>query len=234
MSEQREFIAFAHRGAPILRRDENTLHSFARALRLGANGLESDVALTADGVPVLVHRGPLAPRATDPARLQRSELPPQMPSLEALYTHCGTDYHLALDMFVPGAADTVVDVARRHDALDRLWLTYWRIEALAAWRERWTEVRTVYPTVNLLPGRTEMLARRLREAGVDALNLYHPLARGRIIPVARQNGLRVFAWGARSRRALRRLVRIDIDGVFGDDADALAELVRAKPPTSSY
>ncbi len=47
-------IAIGHRGsagdAP-----ENTLESFARALRAGAAILESDVHLTRDGVPVLIH-----------------------------------------------------------------------------------------------------------------------------------------------------------------------------------
>ena len=49
-------IAFAHRGARA-HAPENTLEAFALALRLGATGLESDVWLTADGVPVLDHDG---------------------------------------------------------------------------------------------------------------------------------------------------------------------------------
>ena len=49
-------IAFAHRGARA-HAPENTLDAFELALRLGATGLESDVWLTADGVPVLDHDG---------------------------------------------------------------------------------------------------------------------------------------------------------------------------------
>src|SRR6476619_1442690 len=49
-------IAFGHRGARA-HAQENTLESFALALRLGATGLESDVWLTTDGVPVLDHDG---------------------------------------------------------------------------------------------------------------------------------------------------------------------------------
>ena len=47
-----EPIGFAHRGASA-HAPENTLEAFELAVRLGAGGLESDVWLTADGVPVL-------------------------------------------------------------------------------------------------------------------------------------------------------------------------------------
>lgn len=43
-----------HRGIPVLH-PENTIKSFLTALRYGADGWETDVRLTADGVPVLIH-----------------------------------------------------------------------------------------------------------------------------------------------------------------------------------
>jgi len=45
---------FAHRGGCALA-PENTLAAFENGLRLGADGLELDVRLSADGVPVVVH-----------------------------------------------------------------------------------------------------------------------------------------------------------------------------------
>src|SRR5215510_5737211 len=47
-------IVYAHRGAPA-ERPENTLASFRRALELGADALETDVHLTADGAVVAIH-----------------------------------------------------------------------------------------------------------------------------------------------------------------------------------
>ena len=51
-----EPIAFGHRGARAHAR-ENTLEAFTLALRLGATGLESDVWVTADGVPLAAEAG---------------------------------------------------------------------------------------------------------------------------------------------------------------------------------
>lgn len=52
-----------HRGARGLA-PENTLAGFERAIALGVSTLELDVALTADGVPVVVHDPALNPAAT--------------------------------------------------------------------------------------------------------------------------------------------------------------------------
>jgi glycerophosphoryl diester phosphodiesterase len=45
---------YGHRGAPA-EFPENTLASFRRALELGVTGIELDVHLSADGVPVVIH-----------------------------------------------------------------------------------------------------------------------------------------------------------------------------------
>ncbi len=52
----------AHRGTP-REHPENSLPGFARALALGADALELDVHLTADGVPVVHHDPVLGPGA---------------------------------------------------------------------------------------------------------------------------------------------------------------------------
>ncbi len=55
--------AIAHRGGSKLR-PENTLPAFEHAISLGVDGLECDVHLSADGVPVVVH-DPTLDRTTD-------------------------------------------------------------------------------------------------------------------------------------------------------------------------
>uniref|UniRef100_A0A3Q3VZ36 GP-PDE domain-containing protein n=1 Tax=Mola mola TaxID=94237 RepID=A0A3Q3VZ36_MOLML len=52
-----------HKGAPMLA-PENTLWSFQRALQMNVTGLEADVAISADGVPFLMHDHTLQ-RTTD-------------------------------------------------------------------------------------------------------------------------------------------------------------------------
>lgn len=62
----------AHRGAS-RDRPENTIAAFVRAVELGADAIELDVFLTADGVPV-VHHDPV-PRAAPSAALAGRSIP---------------------------------------------------------------------------------------------------------------------------------------------------------------
>jgi len=211
-------IVFAHRGAPRHREEENTLPAFERAIALGASGLESDIALTVDGIPVLTHPRLLARRLRI-AETRLADLPPHIPSLESLYERCGNAFHLSLDMAAPGAVDAVVAVADRHGARERLWLTYWRLSTLAQWRGRWSDVHLVYPSIPVFPRRLDTLLGRLRDQRVDVLNVHHrfcTLALGTRVHAA---GLQVFAWGVRRRGQIARVARAGVEGVFCDDLE---------------
>jgi glycerophosphoryl diester phosphodiesterase len=59
----REKLVFAHRGGAKLA-PENTLAAFANGIALGSDGLECDVHLSRDGVPVVIHDKTLE-RTTD-------------------------------------------------------------------------------------------------------------------------------------------------------------------------
>ena len=100
-------IGFAHRGARALA-PENTLESFVLAQKLGANGIESDVWVTADGEAVLDHDGVVGGRLRRrPIReTARAALPPHIPTLAELYLTCGTDFELSLDIKDDVTAET--------------------------------------------------------------------------------------------------------------------------------
>jgi glycerophosphoryl diester phosphodiesterase len=216
-------IGFAHRGAPRDRSEENTLAAFRRALSLGAGGIESDVLLTADGVPVLVHAG-ISLRGPRIADLKREELPEQIPTLRDLYQSCGSDFDLALDMAAPTAAAEVVSIAGEFGAIHRLWLTYWHLPALAAWRESWPDVRLVYPAMPLGRRRSTRLIARLASLGIDALNVHHRFCTAQLVEQAHRDSLLLFVWGIKDGATLGRVATKGVDGVFCDDAPALARL----------
>lgn len=221
-------IGFAHRGGAVRRDQQNTLAAFSRSRNLGATGIESDVALTADGVPVLVHPGILTRLGRPVSRLRRDQLPATVPSLEEVYRECGPHMDVALDMTAPSAADKVVAIAREHGDPARLWLTYWRVDVLASWRHRYPDVRLVFPTLLLRPSTAARRTSTLRSAGVDAVNLYHRTCTPSRAAIVHRAGMLLFGWGARSGPAAARTLRNGADGVFCDDTAGMVAALRAE------
>jgi len=80
-------LILAHRGSHCFFR-ENTLTAFDHARRLGADGIELDVRLTADGVVVVHHDAAIAPLGPI-GSLRAASLPEFVPTLEAAVASCG-------------------------------------------------------------------------------------------------------------------------------------------------
>src|SRR5690625_2706652 len=170
-------IAFAHRGARA-HAPENTLEAFELALRLGATGLESDVWITADGIPVLDHDGVVGKlfRRRRIRDLNRADLPTHIPALADVFAELGTGFELSLDVKDPAAGDETVRVAMGADPTmpDRLWLCDDALDRLVAWREISPHVRLVMSTrMSRMQGGPERLAAELKADRIDAVNLHH-------------------------------------------------------------
>ncbi len=76
-------LVFAHRGGARLA-PENTIAAFDRGLSLGADGLELDVHLSRDGVPVVIHDATLD-RTTDRTGAVRSFTADELARVDAGY-----------------------------------------------------------------------------------------------------------------------------------------------------
>jgi glycerophosphoryl diester phosphodiesterase len=226
-------IGFAHRGA---RADapENTIEAFQLARRLGANGLESDVWLTADGEAVLDHDGVVRSgmRRRPIAEVRRADLPSHIPTLAELYDACGTAADLSLDVKDPAAAARVVDVAREAggDALGRLWLCSPDWEVAATWRALSPDVKLVDSTrMKKVKEGPERRAAAITGAGIDAVNLHWSEWSGGMVTLFHRFGRVAFGWDAQYRRQLDVLIEMGIDGVFSDHVERMVDALAGRP-----
>jgi len=222
-----EPIAFGHRGARAHAR-ENTLEAFELALRLGANGLESDVWLTADGVPVLDHDGVLrrrVGRSRPIGTVDRVDLPAHVPTLADLVVRCGSDYHLSLDLKDAESGRAVIEVVGQlaPDLLPRLWL------CAPDWRTlldlRGSGVKLVDSTrfAKLKEG-PERRAASLSADGVDAINMHHSDWNGGLVALFHRFRLVTFGWDMQQPWVLENGLRMGLDGVYSDWVDRMVEV----------
>ena len=229
-------IAFAHRGASG-DAPENTLQAFRLALELGATGLESDVWLTADGVPVLNHDGFVRARLRrrSIADLPVGELPSHIVSLEALYEECGSSFELSLDIKDPNAAGAVVAVAGRSDgAPGRLWLCHPDWQLVAQWRALSDDVHLVDSTrLRRLREGPERRAAALADGGVDAVNLHYTDWTGGLTTLFHRFGRYCFGWDCQHERVLDAILAMGIDAVYSDQVEAMMAAVARRSVTGA-
>lgn len=222
-------LLFAHRGASAEEPD-NTIASFARAVELGSNGLESDVWVSADGHAVLAHDdnvGGLVRRQLV-SKSAASDLPDHVPTLVGLYEAVGTDFSLSLDIKDPAAIDATVNALREvseqtgANLVQRTWLCHPSFELVASWRSRWSDVRLVHSTrLERVEGGPERHASDLFEAQIDAVNFRAPDWSGGLTTLYHKFGVYCFGWDAHLQRVSTELLDMGCDAIFSNHVDRM-------------
>lgn len=205
---------------------------FELALKLGANGLESDVWVTSDGIPVLDHDGVVKRsfgRNQSIGEIRRSALPSHIPSLAELIERCGSNYHLSLDLKDAASGQTVIDVVREAAPamLERIWLCVPQWETVLALRGQGAKLVDSTRLSRMKEG-PERRAANLREQGIDAVNLHHSDWNGGMVALFHRFERVTFGWDMQEPHILQAGFRMGLDGVYSDWVDRMIEIYHAE------
>lgn len=227
-AERGHLLVLGHRGMPG-DQVENRIEGFEAALRAGADGVEFDVQLAADGVPVVFHDLSLERTTGHPGRvgdLFGEELRKLgVPSLDAVLGHLSPEAVLNIEIKDFRSSDrglerSVVDLVRRHGAESRVLFSSFNPLALARIRRL---DRLFYTAQLTAPGVFAVL----RLGYLARLSAVHPhvseVTPGRLRGW-RHRGRRVVLWGDASEAELGAVLGWDIDGVITDRPAAAVKL----------
>jgi glycerophosphoryl diester phosphodiesterase len=224
---------FAHRGASALA-PENTLAAFAEAVRRGCDWIETDVRLTADAAPVLLHDpdldrttsggGPVARtgltavRRLDAggwfARPFRGERVPTLDeALEWCRGRCGLNLEIKEEDQIEELVRQLVRRFRAPGRLDSILFSSFRAADLRRLRAALPHARLAWLTSRNLRGLTRLDA-AIRLA---ALHPRESLVSRRLLRRSGRMGLAVHTWVVNRPRRLSALEALGVDGVMTDD-----------------
>lgn len=215
----------AHRGSPDPDAGvgENTLGAFERAGRLGADGVELDVRLAADGTVVVCH-DPSVPGLGPVAELTVAELPASVPTLAAVLDRCrSTTLNIELkNLPVDPAFDPDERLARRVAGLvgeaglagSVLVSSFWS-GSLETLRDHHPELATGL-LVSGWPDPTASVAAAV-DFGCAAVHPALAMLTGELVTEAHRVGLAVATWTAASRDDLVAARSAGVDTVITDD-----------------
>lgn len=223
-------VAFAHRGAKA-HAPENTLSAFSLALRLGANGLETDAWLTSDGVVVLDHDGVVRRRGRKRpiSEVASPDLPAHIPTLAEFFDVNGTQFDLSVDIKDDAVTPHLISVAENAGfPLGQLWICHYRHSEVLSIRKVNSDVRVVDSTrLSRLKNGLESRSSENSQAGIDAINLHISDWNGGLVTLVHRFNLFAFGWDIQFPHQLENALRMGLDAIYSDYVDRMVDAYRA-------
>ncbi|MBN1887740.1 MAG: hypothetical protein JW850_07105 [Thermoflexales bacterium] len=236
----------AHRGARRVA-PPNTLAAFVRALELGADGVELDVHLSADGVPVVIHdfsleattdgHGPVSSKtlaelkeldagsAFDPAFAGE-----RIPTLEEVFEAIGqlALINIELKALGPlggGLERAVAGLVQKHGLEKRVLCSSFNPFALRRIKRLLPHV----PAGLLYAPDVPFYQRRAWLAPLCPHEARHPhytMLTPSSLQALRRRGYRVNVWTVNDPADMRRMIEMGVDAIITDRPDTLAHILR--------
>ncbi len=222
---------FAHRGCTE-GFEENTLEAFAEARRLGADGVELDVRLTADGA-LAVHHDAEIPGRGFIHELDVADLPSHVPLLADALGVCEgmmVNVEIKNSPHDPGHDPSEAVAALTAQAIedagwsDRVLVSSFQVSTLRAVQaaDSRLPLGALWPIVNPpADGVGEAV-----EAGFRAVHPFLTLVDPDLVARAHAAGLAVNVWTVNNPDDLTRLVALDVDTVITDTLTAALAIAR--------
>lgn len=233
-------IILAHRGASA-HAPENTLAAFELAREQGADGIELDVKLSADGVPVVFH-DPILDRATNGsgaladfslADLQRLDAGDgqRIPTLAQVFERVGRELFINVELTnyatpKDNLVETVAELVKEYQLQSSILFSSFLPKNL----KRAAELLPDVPRGLLaLPRPIGFLVRTFGfpSPRYQAIHPHHSNTSQRVIDQAHKRGQRVHVWTVDERKLMRKLMQWGVDGIITDDPQLALKVMRS-------
>jgi glycerophosphoryl diester phosphodiesterase len=221
----------AHRGASAANPPGNTVAAFAEAVRQGADWVELDVHLTADG-EIVVHHDPVLADGRVLGELSAADLPEVIPTLAEALAACSP---LAVNVEIkPDGVDAlrsslvarVVELLQSQPSSREFLVTSFDHDIC-------DQVRALDATIptGLLNAHGDSLHTDLDRAGSAghvAINPWHGLVTKEFVDRAHALGIAVNAWTVDDPEQMRALAEMGVDAIITNVPSLCREVLSAR------
>lgn len=219
----REPLIIGHRGAAAVA-PENTLTAFRSAILAGADGIEFDVRLSSDGVPVVIHDDTLyrthclRRRVADMTGHELGEL--GVPSLRELFELMAQN-DLILCLEIKGSsselAERCCELVHEFSFEERTIVECFDLNVL-----KLVDLKTAALFEPRIYTEQRLIERAL-EVGASVLALHHRLAKPPLVEKAELAGLRVVVWTVDDPAWIARAKAMGIEALITNDPAMMIE-----------
>lgn len=229
-----KFVNYAHRGASSYA-PENTMSAFRLGLEMGANGIETDVQRTKDGVLVLFHDDTLARVTGQPgsvkdytyAQLQEFSVTvhgqsDRIPTLEEFLQAFGAlDLTFAIELKQPFTEADTVAMLNKYGMKDKTVITSFQLECLMRARACAPDYRMGYLTMDI----NSLTLPVMNTIGIQEICPEAPLVTPALVEDLHGKGYSVRAWGVSNEALMKAVYDAGADGMTVNFPDKLTEYI---------
>lgn len=234
-----DFIIYAHRGASAYA-PENTKVAFEKAIELKANGIELDLQKTKDGKIVIFHDDYIDKKSNGTGKIEEYTYQ-ELLELDfgiwfdnkyknekiVLFEDFARDYldkdlTFAIELKVLGIEKETLEIINKYKVHNNIYITSFLYEALA-------NVRKIDPNIKL----SWLIEDRISKENIEKLlringNQICPrasLVSKEDIEIANNNGLSVRLWGIDNEEIMKKVYKLNIEGMTVNFPDKLIKLL---------
>ena len=231
--EYDNFINYAHRGASEYC-PENTLLSFYVGLYMGANGIETDVQLTKDGVLVLFHDETLERVTGEKGRIcdyafrelqnfnvKNKGLTDKILAFEDFlcrFSH--RDLTFAIELKGDGTAKPTADLLRKYDMQCKTIVTSFKFNELENLKSYAPEFKAGYLAIEVID---QKLLVKLKNTGIEELCPRATVITKEKVDEWKKLGFEVRAWGVSNENIMKEVFHTGVNGMTVNFPDKLTE-----------
>ena len=235
-----EFVNYAHRGASEYT-PENTMMAFYTGLYMGANGIETDVRRTKDGVLVLFHDSTVERKTEGTGAVEdmtfeelqalnvtKNGYTDKIVRFEDFLQHFAfRDITFAIELKGPGVEEGTAELLRKYGMEKKTVVTSFKLDYLRKFKAYAPEFRAGFLTSTV----DDDLIAQLKEMGVEELCPKATLLTKENVLAWHRMGFRVRAWGL-TKELMVPAYEAGIDGMTVNFPDLLAEHIRKVHPAT--
>ena len=233
----KKFINYAHRGASEYA-PENTLLSFYYGLTMGANGIETDVQLTKDGVAVLFHDDTVD-RVTDGKGkvseftlselkklwVSKNNLKDRIITFEDFLVHFKDfDLTFAIELKGDNTAKISADLLRKYGVVEKTVVTSFKLKELIDLKTYAPEFTAGYLTDKV----DDKILSTMNEIGITELCPIADILTKELVDSWHEKGFNVRAWGVTNQDLMIKAFTCGVDGMTVNFPDKLTDLLNNK------
>lgn len=237
MKMDTHFVNYAHRGASHYA-PENTMMSFYLGIQMGANGIETDVHRSKDGIIVLFHDDELQ-RVTgqngavsdytyeqlQSLSVKKGDLFDKIPSFEDFLQHFAfRNITFAIELKQADIVKETADLIYKYQIESKTVVTSFQYEELLKMRQYAPELETGYLTSEV----SEELLIDMRKQGITELCPKADILSADKVAYWQSLGFRVRAWGISDESIMKLAYDSGVDGMTVNFPDMLAVYLKEK------